>query len=164
MHSRRMGLQPPSQNVFVLWQRSPDGAACQASTSTWAPWRARDKFAASALAALPSPRGRGYIRHIHVMIHLAAGFQGRPVSLRFIKHLGGVMVLPLMPKATAVWLVENTGLTFEQIAEFCGLHALEVQAIADGEVPAQIHALAPAAPPPLTTQPIRRSQPHPAPP
>jgi uncharacterized protein len=40
----------------------------------------------------------------------------------------------LMPKATAVWLVENTTLTFEQIAEFCGLHALEVQGIADGEV------------------------------
>jgi len=44
------------------------------------------------------------------------------------------MTLPLMPKATAVWLIENTGLTFEQIADFCGLHALEVQAIADGEV------------------------------
>jgi hypothetical protein len=41
---------------------------------------------------------------------------------------------PLMPKATAVWLVENTALTFEQIAEFCGMHSLEVQAIADDEV------------------------------
>jgi hypothetical protein len=39
-----------------------------------------------------------------------------------------------MPKATAVWLVENTSLTFDQIADFCGLHALEVQGIADGEV------------------------------
>ncbi len=44
------------------------------------------------------------------------------------------MVLPLMPKATAVWLIENTTLTFEQIAEFCGMHPLEVQGIADGEV------------------------------
>ena len=44
------------------------------------------------------------------------------------------MTLPLMPKATAVWLVENTALTFEQIAEFCGMHRLEVQGIADGEV------------------------------
>ena len=44
------------------------------------------------------------------------------------------MTLPLMPKATAVWLVENTVLTFEQIAAFCGMHPLEVQAIADGEV------------------------------
>jgi hypothetical protein len=41
---------------------------------------------------------------------------------------------PLMPKATAVWLVENTSLTFEQIADFCHLHPLEVKGIADGEV------------------------------
>ena len=37
------------------------------------------------------------------------------------------MTAPLMPKATAVWLVENTALTFEQVADFCGLHILEVQ-------------------------------------
>ncbi|MEG8099087.1 cell cycle transcriptional regulator TrcR [Candidatus Liberibacter brunswickensis] len=40
---------------------------------------------------------------------------------------------PLMPKASAVWLIENTSLSFDQIAEFCGLHLLEVLAIADGE-------------------------------
>src|ERR1700751_3203991 len=40
----------------------------------------------------------------------------------------------LMPKATAVWLVDNTSLTFEQIADFCGLHPLEVKGIADGAV------------------------------
>src|SRR5256885_16841635 len=45
---------------------------------------------------------------------------------------------PLMPKATAVWLVENTSLTFEQIAKFCNLHPLEVKGIADGEVAAGI--------------------------
>ena len=44
------------------------------------------------------------------------------------------MALPLMPKATAVWLVDNTTLTFTQIAEFTGIHELEVQAIADEEV------------------------------
>ncbi|MEO0036534.1 MAG: hypothetical protein RLZZ501_2557 [Pseudomonadota bacterium] len=55
------------------------------------------------------------------------------------------MALPLMPKATAVWLVENTALTFEQIADFCGLHALEVQAIADGEVATGIVGLDPVA-------------------
>ena len=44
------------------------------------------------------------------------------------------MTLPLMPKATAIWLIENTGLSFVQIANFCGLHELEVQGIADGEV------------------------------
>ena len=52
---------------------------------------------------------------------------------------------PLMPKATAVWLVDNTGLTFEQIAEFCGLHPLEVKGIADGEVGAGIRGLDPVA-------------------
>ena len=45
---------------------------------------------------------------------------------------------PLMPKATAVWLVDNTALSFEQIAEFCHLHPLEVKGIADGEVAAGI--------------------------
>ena len=44
------------------------------------------------------------------------------------------MSLPIMPKATAVWLVENTVLTFQQIADFTGMHELEIQAIADGEV------------------------------
>ena len=44
------------------------------------------------------------------------------------------MTLPLMPKATAVWLIENTRLTFIQIADFCGLHELEVEGIADGDV------------------------------
>jgi hypothetical protein len=55
------------------------------------------------------------------------------------------MALPLMPKATAVWLVENTSLTFEQIAEFCGMHVLEVQAIADGVVATGIVGLDPIA-------------------
>jgi hypothetical protein len=44
------------------------------------------------------------------------------------------MAQVLMPKATAVWLIENTALTFDQIADFCGLHPLEVQSIADDEV------------------------------
>ena len=44
------------------------------------------------------------------------------------------MERPLMPKATAVWLVDNTTLDFKQIAEFCNLHILEIQGIADGEV------------------------------
>ncbi len=44
------------------------------------------------------------------------------------------MTTPLMPKATAIWLIDNTTLTFEQIGAFCNLHPLEVQAIADGEV------------------------------
>ena len=50
---------------------------------------------------------------------------------------------PLMPKATAVWLVENTSLTFEQIADFCGLHPLEVKGIADEDVAKGIKGLDP---------------------
>ena len=53
------------------------------------------------------------------------------------------MTPPLMPKATAVWLVDNTALTFEQIADFCGLHRLEVQAIADEEVAIGMHGIDP---------------------
>ena len=45
---------------------------------------------------------------------------------------------PLMPKATAVWLIDNTSLTFDQVADFCHLHPLEVKGIADGEVAAGI--------------------------
>ena len=50
---------------------------------------------------------------------------------------------PLMPMATAVWLVENTTLTFKQIADFCNLHEVEVQGIADGEVAKGIKAYNP---------------------
>lgn len=50
---------------------------------------------------------------------------------------------PLMPKATAVWLVENTTLTFDQIGEFCGMHPLEIQGIADGEVATGIMGINP---------------------
>ena len=50
---------------------------------------------------------------------------------------------PLMPMATAIWLVENTTLTFKQIADFCKLHEVEVQGIADGEVAKGIKAYNP---------------------
>lgn len=66
------------------------------------------------------------------------------------------MAQPLMPKATAVWLVENTALTFEQIGEFCGMHALEVQAIADGEVAVGMHGRDPVAAGELTMSEIER--------
>ncbi|HEX6980154.1 MAG TPA: cell cycle transcriptional regulator TrcR [Alphaproteobacteria bacterium] len=68
------------------------------------------------------------------------------------------MPLPLMPKATAVWLVENTSLSFEQIAEFCGMHALEVQGIADGEVAVGIVGLDPIANGQLTREEIERCE------
>ena len=68
------------------------------------------------------------------------------------------MSLPLMPKATAVWLVDNTGLTFEQVAEFCGLHPLEVQGIADGEVAVGIQGMDPVTSGELTREEIVRCE------
>ena len=68
------------------------------------------------------------------------------------------MSLPLMPKATAVWLVENTALTFEQIARFCGMHTLEIQAIADGDVGASMMGLNPIANGQLTQEEIARCE------
>lgn len=68
------------------------------------------------------------------------------------------MAQPLMPKATAVWLVENTALSFEQIAEFVGLHELEVQAIADGEVAVGMQGADPISSGVLTQEEIDRCQ------
>ncbi len=68
------------------------------------------------------------------------------------------MSKPLMPKATAVWLVDNTSLSFEQIADFCGLHALEVKGIADGEVAMGIKGLDPVAAGQLSRTEIERCQ------
>jgi hypothetical protein len=66
--------------------------------------------------------------------------------------------IPLMPKATAVWLVENTSLTFEQIADFCGLHVLEVKGIADGDVAHGIRGSDPIASGQLSREEIARAQ------
>ena len=68
------------------------------------------------------------------------------------------MSLPLMPTATAVWLIDKTGLTFTQIADFCGMHPLEVQAIADGEVAAGIVGYDPVANSQLTAAEIARCE------
>ncbi len=67
----------------------------------------------------------------------------------------------LMPKATAVWLVENTALTFDQIAEFCGLHVLEVKGIADGDVAQGIKGMDPISSGQLTREEIKYAQQHP---
>ena len=71
---------------------------------------------------------------------------------------GYIMTRPLMPKATAVWLVENTSLSFEQIADFCGMHMLEIQAIADGEVASHIMGLDPVANGQLKREEIERCE------
>ena len=65
--------------------------------------------------------------------------------------------VPLMPKATAVWLVENTALSFKQIASFCNLHEVEVQGIADGEVAKGIKAYNPIIAGQLTREEIELS-------
>ena len=65
---------------------------------------------------------------------------------------------PLMPKATAVWLVENTSLSFDQIAVFCGMHLLEVKGIADGDVAAGIKGMDPIASGQLTREEIKRAE------
>lgn len=65
---------------------------------------------------------------------------------------------PLMPKATAVWLVDNTSLTFDQIATFCGLHALEVKGIADGDVAQGIKGLDPVTSGQLTREEIEAAE------
>ena len=65
--------------------------------------------------------------------------------------------IPLMPMATAVWLVENTTLTFKQIAKFCNLHDVEVQGIADGEVAKGIMAYNPIISGQLTREEIEQA-------
>jgi hypothetical protein len=65
---------------------------------------------------------------------------------------------PLMPKATAVWLIENTGLTFDQIADFCRLHPLEVKGIADGDVAQGIKGLDPVASGQITRDEIEKGE------
>ncbi len=68
------------------------------------------------------------------------------------------MTAPLMPRATAVWLVENTTLSFRQISVFCEIHELEIQAIADGDVSGNIRGLSPIDNGQLTWEEIRRCE------
>ena len=68
------------------------------------------------------------------------------------------MKLPLMPKATAIWLVDNTSLSFSQISEFCGLHEMEVQGIADGEVAIGMRGFDPIDNRQLTREEIKRCE------
>ena len=65
---------------------------------------------------------------------------------------------PLMRKATAIWLIENTGLTFSQIANFCGMHEIEIQGIADGDVASEMIGQDPSLTGQLTQQEIKRCE------
>ncbi|WP_084422106.1 DUF1013 domain-containing protein [Henriciella litoralis] len=64
----------------------------------------------------------------------------------------------LMPKATAVWLIDNTTLSFEQVADFCGLHKLEVKGIADGDVAENMRGVDPISGGELTRDEIRKGE------
>ena len=66
--------------------------------------------------------------------------------------------LPLMPKATAIWLVDNTSLSFRQIGDFCGMHELEIKGIADGEVGIGIKGLNPITSGQLTKEEIEKCE------
>jgi hypothetical protein len=68
----------------------------------------------------------------------------------------------LMPKATAIWLVDNTALSFDQIAQFCRLHPLEVKAIADGEAAQGIKGLDPISTGQLSRDEIERAEKNPS--
>ena len=72
------------------------------------------------------------------------------------------MTKPLMAKATAVWLVDNTTMSFKQIADFCGLHELEVQGIADGDVATGVKGFDPIANNQLTQDEIDAGEKNPA--
>src|SRR5262249_45433402 len=92
--------------------------------------------------ALRSPGWRAYISVTFRHLSVTQGF----AFLKGRAERRGEFAMssaPLMPKATAVWLVENTALSFDQIAQFCSLHPLEVKAIADGDAAQGIKGLDP---------------------
>jgi hypothetical protein len=79
--------------------------------------------------------------------------------IKFFNNLSNMIQnknIPLLPKATAIWLIDNTTLTFKQIANFCGIHELEVKGIADGEVASGILGLDPVGNGQLTKEEIER--------
>ena len=94
-------------------------------------------------------------------LFLWAGFQSENTCLKSGSRRTlppeDTMAMLLMPKATAVWLVDNTPLTFDQIAEFCRLHPLEVKGIADGEVASGIKGYDPLVAGQLTRDELERA-------
>lgn len=72
-----------------------------------------------------------------------------------------MMRLPLMPKATAIWLIEHTSLTFAQISAFCGLHIFEVEALANGELDATMVGFDPIVSSQLTVEEIKKCEENP---
>src|SRR4249920_942530 len=101
---------------------------------------------------LASRRPEAYIAHRSRPLR-----EGRPLSF-----LEDQVAQPLMPHATASWLVDNTALTFQQIAEFCGLHILEVQAIADDTAATKLTGRDPLRSGELTMEEIEKGQADPS--
>ena len=138
---RRRGVGPAPD------RRPPDRASISGSP------------ARSSVKAIASGRDRGLYRRLSPSPDcgqtLCRSNSRRSSRERF-------MNTPLMPKATAVWLVDNTSLSFEQIADFCKLHPLEVGAIADGESAITIKGLDPILTGQLTREEIEKAQADPA--
>lgn len=86
----------------------------------------------------------------------------RGMIAQLVNEGHGPMAKPLMAKATAVWLVDNTTLSFKQIADFCGLHELEIQGIADGDVAAGVKGFDPIASNQLDAEQIKKAEADPA--
>src|SRR5271165_7420686 len=95
-----------------------------------------------------------YSRHFPIIIDDPASPDGR-AKLR--RRFAMATAAPLMPKATAVWLLDNTALSFDQIAEFCKLHPLEVKAIADGDAAQGIKGMDPIATGQLSREEIEKA-------
>jgi hypothetical protein len=128
----------------------PDGRKRNAST-----WRR----ASPAVKAAWTAQGRAPIfRTIPV---IPDGLLFRPAG-RAQRKKDIAVTQPLMPKATAVWLVENTALSFDQIADFCKLHVLEIKAIADGDSAQGIKGLDPVLTSQLTREDIKAAEEDPS--
>src|ERR1700722_19912793 len=112
----------------AIWVRPDPLARPNESISLWRSPRLRGNRCNSACARLYNAFP---LKFDPLRLRLRGGTCERAQTIKELAFMGAA---PWMPKATAVWLVENTSLTFDQIAEFCKLHPLEVKGIADGEV------------------------------
>src|SRR5215467_5024864 len=157
----RTGLASGELGVFSLLLMSPDPAR------TW-PGHGP---AGSPCQGRPRPQGiaqEGLYCLYNYRIPVIPDDLLRPPGERSAKAIWGnsgdfigdsaMATQPLMPKATAVWLVENTALSFDQIADFCKLHPLEVKAVADGDSAQGIKGLDPVLTGQLTREEIERAE------
>src|SRR5262244_3025810 len=160
----RTGLASGELGVFSLLLMSPDPAR------TW-PGHGP---AGSPCQGRPRPQGiaqEGLYCLYNYRIPVIPDDLLRPPGERSAKAIWGnsgdfigdsaMATQPLMPKATAVWLVENTALSFDQIADFCKLHPLEVKAVADGDSAQGIKGLDPVLTGQLTREEIEQAEAEP---